>query len=36
MTDHYAMNDEHALSIPRRIIHNLNYTEVRFLSLMGP
>ena len=30
VTDHYAMNDEHALSITRRIIRNLNYTSFLF------
>lgn len=27
VTDHYAQNDEHALSIARSIISNLNYTQ---------
>lgn len=26
MTDHYAVNDEHALSIGRSIVANLNWT----------
>lgn len=27
VTDHYAMNDEHALNIARSIVANLNWTE---------
>ena len=27
MTDHYAVNDEHALTIARSIVANLNWTE---------
>lgn len=38
MTDHYAVSDEHALSIARNIVANLNWTEgtktfVSFLKL---
>ena len=36
MTDHYAMNDEHALSITRRIIRNLNYVKQPQVSLAEP
>ena len=27
VSDHYALNDEHALSIGRRLMRNLNYTK---------
>ena len=28
MTDHYAISDEHALSIARSIVANLNWSEI--------
>ena len=32
VTDHYALDDEHALHLARRIISNLNYTKVNFCN----
>ena len=32
VTDHYALDDEHALHLARRVVTNLNYTKVRFLK----
>ena len=28
VTDHYALDDEHALHLARRVVTNLNYTKV--------
>ena len=28
VTDHYALDDEHALHLARRVVTNLNFTEV--------
>lgn len=32
MTDHYAVNDEHALSIARSIVANLNYQQFNLIN----
>ena len=32
VTDHYALDDEHALHLARRVIGNLNYTKVQRLK----
>jgi len=34
VTDHYALNDEHALSIARRVVRNLNYTKPQQLKVV--
>ena len=31
VTDHYALDDEHALHLARRVISNLNYVKVNKL-----
>ena len=36
VTDHYALNDEHALTIARRIMANLNTTKQHGLSTRAP
>ena len=35
VTDHYALDDEHALHLARRIISNLNYTKVNLCNLVS-
>ncbi len=36
VTDHYAQNDQHALSIARDIISNLNFTKVPQIAIKKP
>ena len=36
VTDHFAMDDEHALHLARRVIGNLNYTKVSYIFLNIP
>jgi len=36
VTDHYAMNDSHALSITRRIVANLNRKKQTWLNIVPP
>ena len=33
VTDHYAIDDDHALHLARRVVGNLNYTKVRVSDL---
>ena len=33
VTDHYAIDDDHALHLARRVVGNLNYTKVRMSDL---
>ena len=33
VTDHYALDDEHALHLARRVIGNLNYVKVKIAKL---
>ncbi|XP_066271006.1 methylcrotonoyl-CoA carboxylase beta chain, mitochondrial-like isoform X1 [Branchiostoma lanceolatum] len=36
VTDHYALDDQHALHIARRIVGNLNYTKSPSVTIMEP
>ena len=36
VADHYAQNDEHALSIARRVVRNLNYVKKPQVTLTAP
>ena len=36
VTDHYALDDEHALHLARRIVSNLNYTKKPDVTLQEP
>ncbi len=36
MTDHYALNDEHALEIGRKIVANLNFSKTPKVTITVP